>query len=196
MRAGFLLLCLFAFPFVVFADANDGQFMGYDLGASDKEASQTAEHTATGNLLVVASSPQKPADIKQVTLVVTPATRTVGYISAASWFATEGEARDSARRYVELLRAKYPDWSLGREVMDAGSRIVEVSFDKAPYNLKLRLVLDTHEGRDMWRFSMGLGWQPGSKEWQAWQDISKAEQSARNSTEREQLLENSDVRGL
>lgn len=196
MRAGSLLLCLLALPVVVFADANSGQFMGYDLGTSYKETTQTAERTTTGNLLIAANNPQKPADIKQVFLVATLVTRTVGYIGAASWFATEGEARESARRYVELLRAKYPGWSFGREHMDASLRIVEVNFDKAPYNLKLRLELDTHEGRDMWRFSMGLGWQPTSKEWQAWQDMSDAEQSARNTTEREQLLKDSDVRGL
>ncbi len=196
MRAGSLLLCFFALPVVAFADANNGQFMGYDLGTGYTEPSQAAERTTTGNLLIVANSPLKPADIKQVVLVATPVTRTVGYISAASWFASEGEAREGARRYVELLRAKYPDWSFGREVMDANFRIVEVSFDKVPYKLKLRLERDTHEGRDMWRFSMGLGWQPNSKEWQAWQDMSDAEQSAKSAAEREQLLEDSDVRGL
>jgi len=196
MRAGSLLLCLFALPVVAFADATNGQFMGYDLGAGYTETVQTAERTTTGNLLIVANSPLKPADIKQVVLVATPVTRTVGYISAASWFPTEGEARESARRYVEILRAKYPDWSFGGEVMDASFRIVEVNFDKAPYNLKLRLERNTHEGRDMWRFSMGLGWQPKSKKWQAWQDMSDTEQSAKNTTDREQLLEDSDVRGL
>jgi hypothetical protein len=196
MRAGSLLLCLFAFPVVAFADANDGQFMGYELGTGYTETSQAAERTATGNLLIVAKSPLKPADIKQVVLVATPVTRTVGYISAASWFATEGEARESARRYVELLRAKYPDWLFGREVMDESLRIVEVNFDKMPYNLKLRLGRDAHDGRDMWRFSMSLGWLPHSKEWQAWQGMSDTEQSAKKTAEREQLLEDSDVRGL
>ena len=196
MRAGRLLLCLFSLPIVAFADANSGQFMGYDLGTGYSETSQAAEHTTTGNLLIVANSPLKPADINRVFLVATPVTRNVGYISAASWYATEEQARESARRYVELLRVKYPDWSFGREVMDATLRIVEVNFDKLPYNLKLRLERDTHEGRDMWRFSMGLGWQPDSKEWQAWQDMSVKEQTAVNATDREQLLKDSDVRGL
>lgn len=196
MRTRSLLFYLFALPAVAFADASDGQFMGYELGTGYPEMSQAGEGTTTGNLLIVAEKPVKPTDIKQVSVVATPVTRTVGYISAASWFATEGEARESARRYVELLRAKYPDWSFGGEVMDASLRIVEVNLDKAPYNLKLRLGRDAHEGREMWRFSMGLGWQPNSKEWQAWQDMSDAEQSAKSAAEREQLLEDSDVRGL
>ncbi len=196
MRTKLLLFCLVALPALAFADANDGQFMGYELGAGYPETSHAGEGTTTGNLLIVAKNPVKPGDIEEVSLVTTPVTRTVGYISAAAWFASEDEARTSARRYVDLLRAKYPDWEFGREVMDASMRIVEVSFDKAPYNLTLRLARDVHEGRDMWRFSMGLGWQPRSKESRAWQDLSAAEQSREMKTEREQVLEESDVRGL
>jgi hypothetical protein len=196
MRTKSLLFCLLALPAVVFADASDGQFMGYELGAVYPATPQESESTTTGNLLIVAESPVKPADIKQVKLVATPVSRTIGYISAASWYATEGEARENARRYVELLRAKYPDWSFGREAMDASLRIVEVNFDKAPYNLQLRLVSEEHEGRNMWRFSMGLGWQPNSKEWLAWQNMSATQLSYEKATEREQILEDSDVRGL
>jgi hypothetical protein len=196
MRTKSLLFCLLALPAVVFADASDGQFMGYELGAGYPATPQGSESTTTGNLVFVAENPVKPADIKQVRLVATPVSRTIGYINAASWYATEGEAREIARRYVELLRAKYPDWNFGREAMDASLRIVEVNFDKAPYNLQLRLVRDEHEGRNMWRFSMGLGWQPNSKEWLAWQNMSATQQSAEKTTERKQILEDSDVRGL
>jgi hypothetical protein len=196
MRIRSLLYCLFALPAVAFADANDGQFMGYELGKAYPETSQAGERTATANLLIVAESPIKPADVKQVSLVATSVTRTVAYISAASWFASEGEARASARRYVELLRAKYPDWSFGGELMDASLRIVEVNLDKAPYNLKLRLDPEDRDGHAMWRFSMGLGWQPNSKEWLAWQELSNREQSTEKSTERRQILEDSDARGL
>lgn len=118
------------------------------------------------------------------------------YISAASWFATEGEARASARRYMELLRAKYPDWRLGGEVLDASVRIVGVNLLKAPYNLKFGLEQDLHEGREMWRFTMGLGWLPNSEEHRAWQETSNTEKSAESANEREQILKESDVRGL
>ncbi|MDH4072319.1 MAG: hypothetical protein OEV41_04335 [Gammaproteobacteria bacterium] len=196
MRTRSFLFCLLAIPAVAFADASDGQFMGYTLGADYQAMPQVSETTTTGNLLILPENPVKPADIEQVRLVATPQSRTIGYINAASWYATEGEARESARRYVELLRAKYPDWTFGREVMDASLRIVEVNFDKAPYNLQLRIVRDEHKGQNMWRFSMGLGWQPGSTEWLAWQDKSANQQSAEMATSRKQILEDADVRGL
>jgi len=189
-----LLLCsLLAFPTVVVADASDGEFMGYKLGTKYSAPPRDVEVTTTGNLLIAAENPTKPAEIDQVSLITTSDSQTIGYIVAASWYATEGEAREVGRRYTNLLRAKYPDWNFGRELMDASLRIVEVNFDNAPYNLQLRLVRDEHDGRSMWRFSMGLGWHGESREWQTWQTQATTEQVA---AEYEQLLKESDVRGL
>ena len=196
MPIRFLLCCLFALPADVVADASEGQFMGYELGTKYPALPQDVEVTTTGNLLIAAENPTKPADIVQVSLIATPESRTIGYIIAASWYATEGEARDVGRRYVELLRAKYPDWDFGRELMDASLRIVEVNFDKAPYNLQLRLVRDEYHGRSMWRISMGLGWHRETKEWLAWQNQAATEHAAATATEYEQLLKESDIRGL
>ncbi len=191
-----LLCCLFALPADVVADASEGQFMGYELGTQYPALPQDVEVTTTGNLLIVAENPTKPADIVRVSLVATPESRTIGYIVAASWFTTEGEAREVGRRYVELLRAKYPDWDFGRERMDSSLRIVEVNFDKAPYNLQLSLVRDEYGGRSMWRISMGLGWHRETEEWHAWQNQAAIEQVAARATEHEQLLQESDIRGL
>jgi hypothetical protein len=80
--------------------------------------------------------------------------------------------------------------------MDASMRIVEVNLDKAPYNLLLRIVHDRHEGREMWRFSMGLGWQPDTREWLSWQSMSAAQQAEQKAAAREQLLKDPDLRGL
>ena len=196
MPSSLLLCCLFLLPTVVVADAGEGQFMGYELGTRYPAVSTNVEVTETGNLLIAAENPVKPADIDQVSLIATPESRTIGRIIAAGWYMTEGEARDVAGRYVELLRAKYPDWTLGGEVMDTSSRIVEVNFDEAPHNLQLRLVRDEHDGRSMWRFSMSLGWNAESSEWRVWQSKAGTENAASKATEREQLLKESDIRGL
>ena len=190
------LCCLFALPTVAIADANDGQFMGYELGTEYPTPPREIEITTAGNLLIEAENPTKPSNIVQVNLVATPESQTIGYIIASSWYASEGEAREVGRRYVELLRAKYSDWDFGREMMDASLRIVELNFDKAPYNLQLSLRRDEYDGRSMWRFSMGLGWHRESKEWHAWQNRAATEQAAGKTTEHEQLMKDSDIRGL
>ena len=191
-----LLCCLLALPTVVAADAGQGQFMGYELGTRYPTQPPNVEVTTTGSLLIAAENPIKPADIAGVSVIATSETRTIGRITAASWYATEGEAREAARRYIGLLRAKYADWTLGGEVMDASSRVVEANMDKAPYNLKLGLVRDEHDGRSMWRFSMSLGWSTESTEWRAWQNQAATEHTASKATAREQLLQESDIRGL
>ena len=196
MPIRFFLCCLFALPSVVFADAGDGQFMGYELGTEYPAASQEAGLTTTGNLLITAENPTKPADIDQVSLVATPESRTIGYIIAASWFVSEREARDFGIRYVELLRAIYPAWDFGQEKMDENFDIAEVNLNQAPHNIKLSLARDERDGRSMWRISMALGWDKESQEWEAWQDRAAAEHAATRASEHRKLMDNSDIRGL
>jgi len=180
----------------VLADANEGQFMGYELGTKYPASPRDVEVLTTGNLLFEAEHPTMPAGIVDVSVITTPGSHTIGYIVAASWHETEEEALTVGRRFVELLRAKYPDWIVGGEVMDERMRIVEVNFDKAPYNLQLRLVHDEYESHSMWRFTMGLGWNAESRELRAWQNQSAAEYAAARAKEHEQLMEEADVRGL
>jgi len=190
------LCCFFALPSAVFADAGDGQFMGYELGTKYPASPQESEVTTTGNLLITAGSPTKPADIDHVSLIATPESRTIGYIIAASWFASERDARDFGTRYVELLRAIYPAWNFGQEKMDENFDIVEVNLNQAPHNIKLSLARDERDGRSMWRISMALGWDRESAEWNAWQDQAAAEHIATRASEHGKLMENSDIRGL
>jgi len=197
MPIRFFLLLLLVLPGLAYADASTGNFMGYQLGAEYKRGAATQlEMTTTGNLRVTAEQPVKPADIAQVTLLTTRETLTIGFISAEQWFATEAEAREFGRRYFGLLRAKYPDWPHGWEVMDARMNIVEVNFNQAPHNLRLRLTKEHRDGESMWRFSMTLGWLPESAEEQAWRGKAVKEQVSGQQGSQQQLLQDSDVRGL
>ena len=75
-------------------------------------------------------------------------------------------------------------------------RIIEVNFDNAPHNLRLRLSQGMHEGERKWRFSMTLGWLDDAAQEVAWRDLSINEQVAGQKNSSEQLLEDSDLRGL
>lgn len=197
MPGRYALLLLLALSAHALADARTGEFMGYQLGGKYPRSATTAQQaTTTGNLVIIAEQPVKPADIAEVALLATPATLTIGTISASQWFATEQAARDFARRYFELLRAKYPDWPYGGEVMDARMNIVELNFDGPPYNLRLRLAADPRDGKSMWRFSMTLGWSPDSSQAQAWKELAANEQAAARRDAGQQALKQSDLRGL
>ncbi len=197
MLMRFALILFLTMSANALADARTGDFMGYKLGGKYQRSANTEQQvTTTGNLIVIAEQPVKPADIAEVALLTTPETLTIGNIAASQWFLTEEEARSFGRRYFELLRAKYPDWPFGWEVMDAQMNIVEVDFNGAPYNLRLRLTPDLHDGKNLWRFSMTLGWSPESSQAQAWRDVSAREQIAVRNDAGQQLLKQSDLRGL
>lgn len=191
------LLLLLMLSATAFADARTGEFMGYRLGEKYPRTAETRQQvTTTGNVILIAEQAVKPNDIAEVTVLATPGSLTVGNITASQWFATEEDARSSGRRYFELLRAKYPDWPYGGEVMDPRMNIVEVSFNGPPYNLRLHLTRDVHDGKNLWRFSMTLGWLLDSPPFQAWKTLSANEQSAGRKDAGQELLKQSDVRGL
>ena len=75
-------------------------------------------------------------------------------------------------------------------------RIVAVDLEKEPYSLQLRLVHDEDDRRGPWRFSMGLGWQSESGEWQAWRNQAAAEHDSIARAENEALMREADIRGL
>jgi hypothetical protein len=192
-----LLAALIAMPTLVLADATNGDFLGYSLGATYGSNAATVEKVRTnGTLVIEAQSPVKPDDIASVSLIVTSETKTIGHISGSQWFATEAEAREFARHYVNLLHAKYSDWEFGREKMDNNLRINEINLDKQPNNIRFRLDEELHDGQSMWRFSMTLNWLPTSKESQAWQNMARSQHNEIIVDERKQLLKNADLRGL
>jgi len=192
-----LCAALFLIPAISFADAGAGGWMGYVLGEDYKITDSTKlKIRSNGSLVVVADNPFKPADIAEVTLVVTPETKTIGHISASQWFATEEEGREFARRYINILRAKYSDWVFGREQMNSNLRIDEVNLDKPPYNIKFRLDHTKHQGELMWRYSMTLNWLPDSKESRAWVNMSNNQRVSAELADQELLLEGTDLRGL
>lgn len=190
-------ILFFTLPAMVMADAGEGMFMGYQLGEMYRRGTDTRhQETANGNLIIVAENPVKPDDIDEVSLVTTPGSLTIGHINAASWFATQEEARSFGRKYVNLLRAKYPNWTFGREGMDSSLRIAEVNFDSPPYNLRLRINEGRRNGDSMWRLSMTLSWMLDTREAQAWRNTSRREHVTAGEDGRQTILEEADLRGL
>ena len=197
MMVRIILLLAIALPGGVLADAASGQFMGYQLGSDYSRGANTqTQVTASGNLKITAEDPVKPADVGDVSLVATAETLTIGYINALTWFDTEAEAREFGRKYMTLLRAKYPDWAFGREELGANMKVVEVNLDKRPHNLRMRLSDGHRDGKMMWRLSMTLTWLPGTREAKAWNGLSSTQQTTAQHEERKALLEQADMRGL
>lgn len=197
MRKLIVLLLVVAMPKIVLADASNGQFMGYQLGENYQRSGNTqVRETTSGNLAITAENPVKPANVGKIILIASPETLTIGYINALTWFDTEAEAREFGREYIGLLRAKYPDWLYGREVMGPDMRVIEVNLDKDPHNLQMQLSEGNRDGKKMWRLSMTLRWLPNSNEATAWSNLAFSQQAAIQQKDRQLLLERADTRGL
>lgn len=193
----FVAILLLAVSVNVLADARSGDFMGYQLASKYPRGPATRHReTTTGNLVIFAEQPVKPGDIAEVTVLTTPETLTIGNVTASQWFPSKEEARAFGRRYFELLRAKYPDWAYGGEILDAHMDIVEVNFHKPPYEIRLWVTEDMQNGKKTWRFSMSLGWSPESSQALAWRNLAADEQVAASRGSAQQLLKESDLRGL
>jgi len=104
----FLLSLLLAAP-NLYADANDGDLFGYDLGATYDEPDN--KPLDDGRLVLLATrSPVKPSTIETVYVLATPVSRTIGKIAGETWFADGEDALVAYERFRAILREKYGDW--------------------------------------------------------------------------------------
>ena len=192
-----VLLLLLTMPGLLMADANDGEFMGYRLGSNYVRTANTQSTTTTrGNLMIVAEQPVKPVDVEDVSVIATVETLTIGYIEASVWRATQAEAKEVAKYYIPLLRAKYPEWIFGDERLNDDFRIDEVSLVKPPYNLRLQLKRDPSNDLAPWRFSMTLTWDPAAEQADNWHALARSQLESAQQNSRKKVLQDSDIRGL
>ncbi len=109
------------------ADATSGTLFGYTVGdaypVSDRTRIVTRSPARSGLVTLIADAPVKPDDIDQVLLVTTPVSNTIIAIGVQQGFQDETSARKFARRYLDLLAVKYPDYEVELEVMDRRGRL-------------------------------------------------------------------------
>ena len=193
-------LLLAAFASNAGADANEGEFMGYRL--NDRypvtEATQSGP-SLSGNLIIIAEDPVMPADMGQVRLTTTLETRTIGFIEASQDFADEASARAFARKYYDLLHAKYPAWRIDSGKIQLNEQTLmptALNMDRWPYTIRMKLAqTDSGDGKPF-RVSLTLRYLYDTPEREAWNALAQAEQTDRVELEKEQLIEQSDTRGL
>jgi len=179
------------------ADANDGEFMGYRLGDRYPLTAETRSGPSlSGNLVLIAQAPVKPADIGEVRLTTTVETYTIGFIEASQTFATENKARAFAKKYYELLHAKYPDWQIENgtiQIDDATLMPTALNMDKWPYTIRMKLTNMESPSDRPFRLSMTLRYLFDSPERKQWNALAHAEQQQ---SSQQKLLDESDARGL
>ena len=114
IRATALLSVLaFLFGLDTQADASDGEFLGYRLGDTYPMTESTIVETFLlgPNYVIEAEHPVKPEAFDTVKVAASVATHHIGGICGSASFAQEAGATSFYRKYMALLRAKYPNWT-------------------------------------------------------------------------------------
>jgi hypothetical protein len=184
-------------PDPTLADAANGEFMGYRLGdAYDLSASTNTSPSRAGNLHIVAEKPSMPADMGSVRLTATVASRTIGFIDAMQAFESEYLAREFAKKYYKLLRAKYPEWQIDTSEIELSNELrpVALNMNLSPHTIRLKII--EISGNLPFRVSMTLSFLYDGPRWRAWSQLALTEREENLQTSEERLLEESDTLGL
>ncbi|NND35811.1 MAG: hypothetical protein HKN81_01640 [Gammaproteobacteria bacterium] len=140
-----------------------------------------------------------PADMGMVRVTTTLETHTIGFIEASQDFADENAAREFARKYYNLLHAKYPDWRIDTGKIQLNEKTLmptALNMDRWPHTIRIKLTeTDAQDGRPF-RVSLTLRYLFDSPERTAWNKLARAEQSEQQQAAQDKLFENADTRGL
>lgn len=184
-------------PCPVFADASDGEFLGYRLDqAYDVTASTQTSPSPAGNLQILAERPVMPADLRFVRLTTTVSSHTIGFIHGMQDFETEHLARTFAKKYYKLLRAKYPAWRIDTNEIELSNELrpIAVRMDLSPHTIRLKI--DERPGANPYRVTITLTFLYDGPRWRTWTELARSERDEQQKTSDERLLEEFDTRGL
>ena len=187
---------LFGAPIVSFADANNGELLGFKIGEKCPDIIAGITVTEEVDVLTFALQPSYaganvPDDFKVVNLECSKESFTIGAIKAFTRMRSakaEGEiasavidAGEIAEKYKAMLEAEYPDW----EGLPDGSRSNKLEIANGKYVLYVRFytqeaepsfleMLVGDEAREA-TVLIGLRYLGGSKAHQNWSDVIERE---------------------
>jgi len=107
----FILISLIFLSASAFADANEGEYLGYNLG--DKyivPRGAVAKGHITGALFYVVGAVRQPHHIDSVSIYVSPKSSIIGSIFGEWYFANARTATNFANQYLSSLETKYSHW--------------------------------------------------------------------------------------
>ena len=200
MQKRALVWCLsavfFGAPIVSFADANNGEFLGFKIGEKCPEIIEGITVTDEVDVLSFALRPSYaganvPDDFKVVNLECSKTSFTIGTIKAFTRIRsakTEGEiasavieADEIAQKYHAILEAEYPDW----DGLPDSSRSNKLEITNGKYVLYVRFYTQEAEPSFLEKLVgdeareatvlIGLRYLGGSRSHQNWSDLIERE---------------------
>lgn len=167
------MLVLLGFIFIntsVFADANDGEFLGFKLGEAFTVSSGTASMKHITGATVYAVDPGRhPHHIDSISIYVSPKSSVIGSVFGEWYFSNPRAAKVFADRYLSVLGDKYDHWiSRGRSLTD-GDYQLWVDIEEKP------LIVDYWPSHKKSRVAIGLIYAPDSSGRRDWMALVRSE---------------------
>jgi hypothetical protein len=154
----------------VFADANDGEYLGYHLGEKFKvpRGAVSQEHI-TGAMIYYVSPKRQPHHIDAVSLYVSPESSMIGSIFGEWYFSSARSAKDFADRYLSNLEKKYNHWKRRGRSLTYGDYQLWVDIEEKPP------IVDHWPSHKNSRVAIGLIYAPDSQGRNDWMALIKNE---------------------
>jgi len=165
MTRNLILISLIFLSASAFADANDGEYLGYNLGDKFKvPRGAVAMDHITGAMIYVVNPRRQPHHIDTVSLYVSPKSLMIGSIFGEWYFSSARSAKDFADRYLSNLEKKYSHWKRRGRSLTYGDYQLWVDVEEKPP------IVDHWPSRNNSRVAIGLIFAPdsmGRSEWMA-----------------------------
>lgn len=158
-----LFVCLVFLSTLVLADANDGEHMGYRLGAkfSAPEGTFGRGHI-TGALVYHVDPHTRHQHMDSMSVYVTPKSSIIGSIFGEWYFSSKRSAQHFSDRYLQILETEYSSWKRRRNTLTNGDYQLWVDLEERPP------LVDFWPSKKKFRVSVALIFTPESAARDAW----------------------------
>ena len=156
---------LIIFSTQIFADANDGEYLGFTLGDRFKvPRGADGQHHITGAIVYVVDPGRQAHHMDSMSIYVSPKSSVIGSIFGEWYFSSKRSAKDFANQYLSTLEQKYGHWQRKGQSLTYGDYQLWVDIEeKSPYS-------EYWPSRKKSRVAVGLIFAPeseGRNEWMA-----------------------------
>ena len=128
-----ILISLVFFNTSVFADASDGEFLGFKLGEKfTVPAGSVGTDHVMGARIYAVDSGQHPHHIDSISIFVSPKSSIVGSIFGEWYFSNPRAAKVFADRYLFTLELKYEHWIRRGRSLTHGDYQLWVDIEERP----------------------------------------------------------------
>ena len=158
-----MFICLLFLSTSVLADANDGDHLGFKLGAkfSVPDGAVGWDHI-TGAVVYIVDPHERHQHVGSLSVYVSPKSSIIGSIFGDWYFSSKRSAQHFSDRYMEIFETEYSSWKRRRNTLTNGDYQLWVDLEQRPP------IVDYWPSDKRFRVSVALIYAPETAARDAW----------------------------